>query len=707
MKVVNWLDNLIESVVKKKSILNVFVFLTLATVFLVTRKDNAISLENSVINARLIDLQTIVFFILFLLAIPLSIKEKTKKFFVFLLFSMILIIQYGHRLTEIYLFQDDWYHTLAITRLGLKGLFIPFVDHITPIWRLLQLTLLKVFGGYYYMVVLTYSGVFAIAALGILIYDFFLRRGVKYAFVLSSLLVFYPGYPAVLFWVSTNAIVYSAMFGLIALFLSEDSQSENSMQKQLKISFFLILSYLSWTTGLVFSLYVLASAFLGNLDSYKKISSLVSRQTLQKYVAGILALGIFFVIRKITLSIYTEEFIQKTLWVSRSLSHGHDFSILRPIMWPFISIFDGLVTRGVFQDTAANNTVWEPFGRGFAVFLISIFIAYKARANPLSVLKIFLFGLLSFFVIFMGRGAGDYSHKTPHGYLDYAIGNDWYRISAFTGVLFLFGLYTRSLTDKANRILRLVVLLLILPLFLGVFKWNSLLRDHPIRHMSRQMTVIFEEMACLSKLNLDEKEILFASAHVFLPMFKSNPVNYWLSYEPSWFDLYVNSSPEKHDLKFSDEENSIVVDKVLQSCPAVTQPRYLRYALRSDIPPTHWHEESVPAVHENSNGKVIFRIESEKNAIRDFSVLVLHIKISEKNREAISFKINGLTVKHEFINFAPEGSDTIITIDIKLLNLLKMHGEFVEVEITGPEFSISDAKFVGLPGSQFFINKYK
>lgn len=647
-------------------------------------------------------------FVIFLLSYLNRVKAL-HRISLFVLFPSIL---YGIRLTQAYLFQDDWYHTLAITRLNWKGFWIPFVDHVTPIWRFLQWTLLNTFGGLSYMKVLPYFGVLGMAFLAEILFRILYKKAKGIAFLASLAFLTFPGYAAILFWISTDAITFSAIFGVLGLWIQNQITDKNRNRSLVLMTVLFSLSHLTWTTGLVFPIFSVGWFVLRDFD-WKQKAHIVKRSHWPLFIPGILTLVIFYIIRKTIFSIYTEDVVTNILWVANGTRHGHEPNILRPLLWPFIAIFDGTIVRGIFGKIYGNTYFAEPLLRGVLFAYIFIFAKQKNLKIIKNNLIIFSFLFISFAVVFLGRGIGPVGHKSPQGYVDFAIANDWYRISGLAGALFLWGLGFQEYSKKVRRYIKLAICFVVLPLFLGIYGITGQFRDHFIRILSTEVSKQYEEAHCLNRVNLGPDEWYIASEFVMAPMFRSNPGNYWLSYEPSWFDLYLKpySVPNARSEVFDVDKYTKVLNAVKTECAEFLE-NHKKYVLRADFPALEWSNAAVPIklkseAHE-SQLKLVFDIDPVQGKdLRLFSLLVFKFKVLEP------FKLEKVTTTKsefsaEFIGAnLPVNSELIITMDNRGLIEMESPNQELSLLFKGMKAELLEAKAIALPKSSYYLNSFK
>ncbi len=627
----------------------------------------------------------------------------------FVLFPSIL---YGIRLTQSYLFQDDWYHTLAITRLNWDGLWIPFVDHVTPIWRLIQWSLINIFGGLNYMSVLPYFGVLGMAALAEILFRILYKKAKGIAFLTSLAFLTFPGYSSILFWISTDAITFSAIFGLLGLWVQSRINEQNRNKSLFWMVGLFTLSHLTWTTGLVFPIFSVGWFVLRDFD-WKQKTKIIRHSHWPVIVPGVLTLLIFYFIRKVVFSVYTEDVVTNLLWVANGTRHGHEPNILRPLLWPVVAIFDGIIVRGIFGKIYGNTYFIEPLLRGIIFACVFIFANRKNERIIKNHLMTFCFLFISFAVVFLGRGIGPVGHKTPQGYVDFAIANDWYRISGLAGALFLWGLGFREYTKCTRRYIKLVICFVVLPLFLGMYGITGQFRDHFIRILSSDVSKHYEEAKCLDRVNLTAKGWYFASEFIMAPMFRSNPGNYWLSYEPSWFDLkisYISLSNNRSSV-FSSDTYTSVYSAIKSECANFIE-QHRKYTLRSDFPGLEWDSSAAKIKHTiekiGSDLEIVFdKVPVSGKDVRLFSLLVFKFKVVENSRLEKVF-INGSEFPTSFVvTDLQAGGELNITVDNRALLELENPETELKILFSGMKAELLEAKAVALPKSIYYLNSFK
>lgn len=635
--------------------------------------------------------------------------KTLHRFSLFVLFPSIL---YGIRLTQSYLFQDDWYHTLAITRLNWDGLWIPFVDHVTPIWRLIQWVLLRSFGGLGYMKALPYFGVLGMALLAEILFRILRKKAKGIAFLMSLAFLTFPGYAAILFWISTDAITFSAIFGLLGLCVQNQITNENRNRSLLTMTVLFTLSHLTWTTGLVFPIFSVGWFVLRDFD-WKEKTKLIRKTHLIFFVPGVLTLLGFYFIRKTVFSIYTEDVVTNVLWVANGTKHGHEPNLLRPLLWPFIAIFDGTIIRGIFGKIYGNTYFIEPLLRGVLFALLFIFASRKNTRIIKNHLITYSFLFISFAVVFLGRGIGPVGHKSPQGYVDFAISNDWYRISGLAGALFLWGLGFQEYANKTRRYIKIVISFLVLPIFLGFFGITGKFRDHFIRILSSEVSKHYEGAQCLNRVSLSPKEWYVASEYVMAPMFRSNPGNFWLSYEPSWFDLFLTPTPEKNSrsMVFDQSTYSKVVSTVSNECGDFLEA-HKKYAIRSDFPALEWVNSSLPLAFEKDvqSTRLNLSLRALMPSGRDlrlFNLLVFKFRVLEPFRlEKVS--VNGVSFSAELIGADQlAGTELVITVDNRALIDIESNSSQLDIAFEGMKAELVEAKAIALPKSPYYLNSFK
>jgi len=560
--------------------------------------------------------------------------------------------------------------------------------------------------------VLPYFGVLGMASLAEILFRILNRRAKGIAFLVSMAFLTFPGYAAILFWISTDAIVFSAIFGLLGLWIQSQISTSNRNKSLIYMTILFTCSHLTWTTGLVFPIFSVGWFVLRDFD-WKQKFSIVSRSHWPVFVPGILTLVIFFIIRKTVFSIYTDDVVTNVLWVANGTRHGHEPNILRPLLWPFVAVFDGTIVRGIFGKIFGNTSFAEPLLRGIIFAGIFIFSNRKNDRIIMNHLIAYSFLFLSFAVVFLGRGIGSVGHKTPQGYIDFAIANDWYRISGLAGALFLWGLGFNEYAKRTRRYIKLAISFIILPLFLGIYGITGQFRDHFIRILSSEVSKNYEGASCLSRVHLTPEQWYLASEFVMAPMFRSNPGNYWLSYEPSWFDLFVSPVNVKNNRStvFEAEKYNQVISTIKAECSEFLEI-HKKYAIRSDFPALEWSNSSMSLKIKQTQGdqfsieKLARGVELNRD-LRLYNLLVFKFTVLEPFQVS-KVLINGEAFSADYVGAnQPANSEFTVTIDNRAIIDLEFPSNDLNIQFVGMKAQLIEAKAIALPKSIYYLNSSK
>jgi hypothetical protein len=634
------------------------------------------------------------------------------------LFSLCLLLAsifYGQRLTHYYIFQDDWFHVIAVLRGGLKGLFIPFVDHVTPIWRIIHWVPLQLFGGHKTLAIFPYLGVINIALVGTVLASCLARLKAPFPWLWALLLVTYPGYPSVMYWISTNAVALSAAFGIIAITLQAEpylfperaTKSRNeTVLWQAKILLFCCLSFLTWTTGLVFPIVCGLVAVSELLITPLTRDNFV--RVFRNSLGASFSLAVFLTIRILVFKWITDEEAGRLLWVGGALKHGHDPNFLRPLVWPFMSVLDSMILHGAFLYGLNNGQFHQVLLRGVGLFIAVAIIAWRWRSGGRYLLLAYGFAFISFAVVFLGRGSGGVTHRTPHGYLEYGLLNDWYRISAWAGTIALLGIAASRIRTQWGR----KVLAATLSLLVAWFIYKSYPRietGDPFHGRGEMMARSYERMACLSKLNWSQKEIAFGLRYLFLPLAGSRPDGYWLMYEPGWLDLAVSGGEEvRTDPASIPDFDSGLARKLRENLTAVCGPDVFDAQIWRAVEHGKYPIEPTRKVDLSSVSNLAplkkFELPSRDCVLSRYQVLELDLRNSEPVSEPIPIKINGLNL---IIPRRDLGADGIhqITVDLRAIPPEVRCADSVEVELKDRRIVVLAGRLVPTPMNLAYYSK--
>jgi hypothetical protein len=575
-----------------------------------------------------------------------------------------------------------------------------------------QWSLLNIFGGLPYMHVLPYFGVLGMVALAEILFRILYKNAKDVAFLVALAFLTFPGYSAIMFWISTDAITFSAIFGLLGLWIQSQINDQNRNRSLFWMTVLFTLSHLTWTTGLVFPIFSVGWFILRDFDWNQK-TRVITRSHWPVFIPGILTLIIFYIIRKLVFSIYTEDVVTNVLWVANGTRHGHEPNILRPLLWPFVAIFDGTIVRGIFGKILGNTYFIEPLLRGIIFACLFIFANRKNERIIKNHLITFSFLFISFAVVFLGRGIGPVGHKSPQGYVDFAISNDWYRISGLAGALFLWGQGFSDYAKRTRRYVKLAICFVVLPLFLGMYGITGQFRDHFIRLLSSEVSMNYEEAKCLDRVKLTPSDWYLASEFIMAPMFRSNPGNYWLSYEPSWFDLKVSplSVVNNRSGIFNAQKYARVFNSIKSECSKFLES-HKKYTVRADFPGLEWSNSAAPIkLTQDKHGsdlRIVFdRSPVQDKDIRLFNLLVFRFKVGEAfHLEKVV--INGADFSTNFVNNElAVGSELNITIDNRALIDMESPGNELNFLFVGLKAELLEAKAVALPKSIYYLNSFK
>ncbi|MBS1970393.1 MAG: hypothetical protein JSU04_08795 [Bdellovibrionales bacterium] len=601
----------------------------------------------------------------FALFLYLSRRNKGPLLRVFSLALGLTSLFYAERLIQPYLFQDDYYHYLAIIRGHFfDGLFIPFVDHVSPIWRLVQFLNLKAFGTYFGIATLPFIGATIMALSATALYFSLSKLKTGYALLFTLLLISYPGYRSILFWISTNAIALSSIFGIFTLYFSQRFLEDKEPQrKHLAYIFFLsCLSFFSWTTGLVYPIFVASIAVFNFIFKTFFDKDFNFKRNLNVFVASTASLGIFTITRIISYKVYTPKFTTNLLWIKNGLEHGYEQNFFRPFVWPFLSVIDSLLLRGGFNIEQDFNRFWFLLGSGVALCALVYLVGFAFKNKYL--IYAYNFAFLSFAVVFVKRGMGSISHTGMHGYTSYAIQNDWYRISAWAGVLFFLALaLSRVTSEKLKKTFKKTLVGILV-----VFMYYSLHFSTRVNHLADINLANSSQWAaakCVSELPWPPAYFYYASANIFAPMRGANPGNYWLGYEPSWFD--IAAAGNNADIKFDINKSKQLINDINHNC----SEDYLndlskKYAFSTSKYSSEMADEAVQLQIEKQQNLVNAQLPNSPNSCPWSRYQLLEIKLSPIRHNTNS-QISISLEKEINFSFELAAEEKLLTLDLRVL----------------------------------------